>query len=61
VRCRPKTAFLVYRSQLETDHQLLSGRREDVLRNGNGALEEARRTILLDASVPLDKNLSVFL
>src|SRR6266566_2922869 len=27
-----KTAFLVYRSHLETDHQLLSGSREDVLR-----------------------------
>jgi Ring hydroxylating beta subunit len=29
---RGKTAFLVYRSYLETDHQLLSGCREDVLR-----------------------------
>ena len=27
-----RTAFLVYRSHLETDHQLLSGCREDVLR-----------------------------
>src|SRR5207244_13272374 len=26
-----KTAFLVYRSDLETDHQLLSGCRDDVL------------------------------
>src|SRR4029077_9818568 len=32
-----KTAFLVYRSHLETDHQLLSGCREDVLRKVNGA------------------------
>jgi hypothetical protein len=31
-----KTAFLVYRSHLETDHQLLSGCREDVLRKVNG-------------------------
>jgi hypothetical protein len=52
-----KTAFLVYRSHLETDHQLLSGRREDVPRKGNGELEVARRTIVLDASVLLDKNL----
>ena len=56
-----KTAFLVYRSHLETDHQLLSGCREDVLRNVNGAWKVARRTIVLDANVLLDKNLSVFL
>jgi hypothetical protein len=40
-----RTAFLVYRSQLETDHQRLSG----------------CRAIVLDANVLLDKNLSVFL
>ena len=56
-----RTAFLVYRSHLETDHQLLSGCREDVLRNVNGAWKVARRTIVLDANVLLDKNLSVFL
>jgi hypothetical protein len=56
-----KTAFLVYRSHLETDHQLLSGCREDVLRRVEGAWKVARRTIVLDANVLLDKNLSVFL
>jgi hypothetical protein len=56
-----KTAFLVYRSHLETDHQLLSGCREDVLRNINGAWKVRRRTIVLDANVLLDRNLSVFL
>jgi 3-phenylpropionate/cinnamic acid dioxygenase small subunit len=56
-----KTAFLVYRSHLETDHQLLSGRREDLLRKVDGAWKVARRTIVLDANVLLDKNLSVFL
>jgi 3-phenylpropionate/cinnamic acid dioxygenase small subunit len=56
-----KTAFLVYRSYLETDHQLLSGCREDVLRKVGGAWKVARRTIVLDANVLLDKNLSVFL
>jgi len=56
-----KTAFLVYRSHLETDHQLLSGYREDVLRREQGAWKVARRTIVLDANVLLDKNLSVFL
>jgi 3-phenylpropionate/cinnamic acid dioxygenase small subunit len=56
-----KTAFLVYRSHLETDHQLLSGSREDVLRKVSGKWRVAKRTIVLDANVLLDKNLSVFL
>src|SRR5262249_24702310 len=56
-----KTAFLVYRSHLETDHQLLAGSREDVLRRTDGGWKVAKRTILLDANVLLDKNLSVFL
>ena len=56
-----KTAFLVYRSHLETDHQLFSGCREDVLRKVNGAWKAARRTIALDANVLLDKNHSVLL
>ena len=58
---RARTAFLVYRSHLETDHQLLSGCREDVLRRVKGEWKIARRTIVLDANVLLDKNLSVFL
>ena len=56
-----RTAFLVYRSHLETDHQLLSGCREDLLRKAEGGWKVARRTIVLDANVLLDKNLSVFL
>jgi len=56
---RAKTAFLVFRSHLETDHQLLSGCREDVLRQMNGAWKASRRTIVLDADVLFDKNLSV--
>jgi 3-phenylpropionate/cinnamic acid dioxygenase small subunit len=56
-----RTAFLVYRSHLETDHQLLSGCRDDVLRRVADAWKIARRTIVLDANVLLDKNLSVFL
>jgi 3-phenylpropionate/cinnamic acid dioxygenase small subunit len=56
-----RTAFLVCRSHLETDHQLLSGYREDLLRKIEGAWKVARRTIVLDANVLLDKNLSVFL
>src|SRR4029450_6845199 len=45
-----RTAFLVYRSHLETDHQLLSGYREDVLRRVDGGWKIARRTIVLDAN-----------
>jgi 3-phenylpropionate/cinnamic acid dioxygenase small subunit len=56
-----RTAFMVYRSHLETDHQVLSGYREDVLRKVDGAWKVARRMIVLDANVLLDKNLSVFL
>ena len=56
-----RTAFLVSRSHLETDHQLLSGYRDDVLRRVKGGWKIARRTIVLDANVLLDKNLSVFL
>jgi 3-phenylpropionate/cinnamic acid dioxygenase small subunit len=56
-----RTAFLVYRSHLETDHQLLSGYREDVLRKVDDGWKVAKRTIVLDANVLLDKNLSVFL
>jgi hypothetical protein len=53
-----KTAFPVY---LETDHQFLFGCREDVLRKVEGVWKVVRRTIVLDANVLLDKNLSVFL
>jgi len=56
-----KTAFLVYRSHLETDQQLFAGSRDDVLRRVDGAWKVARRTIVLDANVLLDKNLSIFL
>jgi 3-phenylpropionate/cinnamic acid dioxygenase small subunit len=56
-----KTAFLVYRSHLETDQQILAGSREDVLRRVDGEWKVAKRTIVLDANVLLDKNLSIFL
>jgi len=58
---RARTAFLVYRSHLETDHQILSGYRDDLLRRTDMGWKIARRTIVLDANVLLDKNLSVFL
>jgi 3-phenylpropionate/cinnamic acid dioxygenase small subunit len=55
-----KTAFIIYRSHLETDVSLFAGSREDTLRRVDGAWKIARRLILLDANVLPDKNLSVF-
>ena len=57
VTCR----FLVHRNRLETETDFLIGRREDLLRRTAGALMIARRKIILDQSVLLAKNLTVFL
>jgi len=57
VKCR----FLVYRNRLETETDFLVGRREDVLRREGGTLKIARRKILIEQSVLLAKNLTVFL
>ena len=54
------TAFLVYRSHLETDQDLYSGYREDVLRRTEEGWKVASRTIVLDANVILTKNISIF-
>jgi 3-phenylpropionate/cinnamic acid dioxygenase small subunit len=54
------SSFLLYRTRLETDENLFAGRREDLLRRVGGSFEIARRTIFLDQSVILAKNLSVF-
>jgi len=57
VKCR----FLVYRNRLETETDLLVGRREDTLRRVGGQLKIARRKILIEQSTLLAKNLTVFL
>ena len=57
VRCR----FLVYRNRVETETDLLVGKREDVLRRVNGHWKIARRMIVLDQSVLLAKNLTFFI
>jgi 3-phenylpropionate/cinnamic acid dioxygenase small subunit len=57
---RARTAFLIYRSHLETDQQLFAGSREDILCQVNGTWKVTKRTILLDANVIPDKNLSIF-
>lgn len=56
VGCR----FLVYRNRVETETDLLVGKREDVLRRVDGRFMIARRKVILDQSVLLAKNLTFF-
>ena len=57
VKCR----FLVYRNRVETETDLLVGKREDVLRRVDPGWKIARRMIVLDQNVLLAKNLTFFL
>jgi 3-phenylpropionate/cinnamic acid dioxygenase small subunit len=56
VRCR----FLIYRNRVETETDILVGKREDLLRRGDGQWQIARRKIVLDQNVLLTKNLTFF-
>lgn len=60
VKCR----FLIYRNRVETETDLLVGKREDWLRRvGDGQTNDwqiARRRIILDQNVLLSKNLTFF-
>jgi 3-phenylpropionate/cinnamic acid dioxygenase small subunit len=56
-----KSRFLVYRNRVETETDLLVGRREDLLRRVDGGWRIARRKVILDQSVLLAKNLTFFL
>ena len=56
VRCR----FLVYRNRVETETDILVGKREDLLRRAGPEWRIARRKILLDQNVLLSKNLTFF-
>ena len=55
-----KSRFLIYRNRVETETDLLVGKREDTLRRVDGAWRIARRKIILDQSVLLVKNLTFF-
>jgi 3-phenylpropionate/cinnamic acid dioxygenase small subunit len=55
-----KCRFIVYRNRLESETDLLVGRREDTLTRERGQLKIARRKIILDQSVLLAKNLTMF-
>jgi 3-phenylpropionate/cinnamic acid dioxygenase small subunit len=55
-----KSRFLVYRNRVETETDLLVGKREDLLRRDGGSWRVARRKIILDQNVLLSKNLTFF-
>jgi 3-phenylpropionate/cinnamic acid dioxygenase small subunit len=52
--------YLVYRTRGETEQDFYIGRREDILRDVNGAWKIAHRKIILDQNVLLAKNVSIF-
>jgi 3-phenylpropionate/cinnamic acid dioxygenase small subunit len=61
VKCR----FLIYRNRVETETDILVGKREDLLRRPEGSKTGddwriARRKIVLDQNVLLSKNLTFF-
>ena len=55
-----KSRFLVYRNRVETETDILVGKREDVLRRVDGHWKISRRKIVLDQNVLLTKNLTFF-
>jgi 3-phenylpropionate/cinnamic acid dioxygenase small subunit len=55
-----KSRFLLYRNRVETETDVLVGKREDLLRRIDGQWRIARRKIILDQSVLLAKNLTFF-
>ena len=57
---RAKCRFLIYRNRVETETDLLVGKREDTLRRAGGGWLIARRKIILDQNVLLTKNLTFF-
>jgi 3-phenylpropionate/cinnamic acid dioxygenase small subunit len=55
-----KSRFLIYRNRVETETDLLVGKREDTLRRADDSWLIARRKIILDQNVLLTKNLTFF-
>jgi len=56
VKCR----FLIYRNRVETETDILVGKREDVLRRVHGQWQISQRKVILDQNVLLAKNLTFF-
>jgi 3-phenylpropionate/cinnamic acid dioxygenase small subunit len=55
-----KSRFLIYRNRVETETDLLVGKREDTVRRDGSGWLIARRKIILDQNVLLTKNLTFF-
>lgn len=56
-----RSAFLVYRNRLQTETDLYSGGRTDIIRiKSDGSFKVARRELLFDVNVLQAKNLSTF-
>jgi 3-phenylpropionate/cinnamic acid dioxygenase small subunit len=55
-----KCRFLIYRNRVETETDILVGKREDLLRRVGNGWQIARRKIILDQNVLLTKNLTFF-
>jgi 3-phenylpropionate/cinnamic acid dioxygenase small subunit len=56
VKCR----FLIYRNRVETETDILVGKRQDILRRLNGRWKIAQRKVILDQNVLQAKNLTFF-
>jgi 3-phenylpropionate/cinnamic acid dioxygenase small subunit len=55
-----KCRFLIYRNRVETETDILVGKREDTLRRAGEGWQIARRKIILDQNVLMTKNLTFF-
>jgi 3-phenylpropionate/cinnamic acid dioxygenase small subunit len=55
-----KCRFLIYRNRVETETDLLVGKREDTLRRAGDSWVITRRKIILDQNVLMTKNLTFF-
>jgi 3-phenylpropionate/cinnamic acid dioxygenase small subunit len=55
-----KCRFLIYRNRVETETDILVGKREDLLRRAGDGWQLARRKIILDQNVLMSKNLTFF-
>ncbi len=53
--------FLIYRNRVETETDIMVGRRQDQLRRNGAGWLLARRKIILDQNVLLSKNLTFFI
>ena len=57
---RIKSRFMIYRNRVETETDILVGKREDLLRRVGGEWKLAQRKIILDQNVLMAKNLTFF-